>query len=52
MIWILLLLILASSVRGMFVVKMTPTFYQAEENDNVTIKWDSQTKTDMSHTSL
>ncbi|XP_062300762.1 uncharacterized protein LOC134005785 [Scomber scombrus] len=52
MIWILLLIILASSVCGMFVSKITPTLYQAEENDNITIKWDSQTKTDMSHTNL
>ncbi|XP_042257168.1 uncharacterized protein LOC121889352 [Thunnus maccoyii] len=50
MIWILF--ILTSSVCGILVVKGAQTFYQAEENDNITIKWDSQTKTDMSHTNL
>ncbi|XP_051256115.1 uncharacterized protein LOC127363552 isoform X4 [Dicentrarchus labrax] len=41
MIWILLLVGLTSSVCGMFVLKKTPTFYQAEEDDNITIGWDS-----------
>ncbi|XP_018543708.1 uncharacterized protein LOC108891067 [Lates calcarifer] len=48
-IWIVVLLSLTSSVRGIFKRK---TFYQAEENDNVTIRWDVHTKTDMSLTNL
>ncbi|KAM9335764.1 uncharacterized protein ABDE67_020769 [Symphorus nematophorus] len=52
MIWILLFVGFTSSVCGMFVVKMTPTFYRAEEDDNVTIRWDSHTETDMSLTNL
>ncbi|KAI3375627.1 hypothetical protein L3Q82_003942 [Scortum barcoo] len=35
---------------GMFAVKRT--LYQAEENEDVTIRWDSHTKTDMSRTIL
>ncbi|XP_044038873.1 uncharacterized protein LOC122869701 isoform X2 [Siniperca chuatsi] len=50
MIWILLLAGLTSSICGAFVVKRT--FYQAEEDDNITIRWDSRTKTDMSSTNL
>ncbi|XP_041841271.1 uncharacterized protein LOC121639805 isoform X2 [Melanotaenia boesemani] len=30
----------------------SPTFYNAKENDNITIKWDSQIKTDMTHTNM
>ncbi|XP_026208134.1 uncharacterized protein LOC113157085 [Anabas testudineus] len=43
MIWILLLVILTSSVCGMLVVKMSLTSYQTEENENVTFRWDIQT---------
>lgn len=38
------------SSTGMFAVKRT--LYQAEENDNITIRWDSHTQTDMSLTNL
>ncbi|KAI3376119.1 hypothetical protein L3Q82_016641, partial [Scortum barcoo] len=34
----------------MFAVKRT--LYQAEENEDITIRWDSHTKTDMSRTNL
>ncbi|XP_044040214.1 uncharacterized protein LOC122870232 isoform X9 [Siniperca chuatsi] len=50
MIWMLLLVGLTSSVCGAFVEKRT--FYQAEEDDDITIGWDSRTKTDMSSTNL
>ncbi|KAM8746725.1 uncharacterized protein AB9X84_014897 [Acanthopagrus schlegelii] len=43
-----LLIVLTSSVCGMFAGKMAATFYQAEEDNNITIRWDSRTKTDMS----
>ena len=33
---------------GVFAVKVTQTVYQAEEDDSVTIRWDSQVQTDMS----
>ncbi|XP_073322565.1 uncharacterized protein [Pagrus major] len=36
----------------MFAVKMATTFYQAEEDNNITIRWDSHTKTDMSLTNM
>ncbi|KAI3376105.1 hypothetical protein L3Q82_016630, partial [Scortum barcoo] len=48
MMWIPLLVVLTSSVCGMFAVKRT--LYQAEENEDITIRWDSHTKTDMSRT--
>ncbi|KAK2863245.1 hypothetical protein Q5P01_002778 [Channa striata] len=51
-IWILLFVILVCSVFGIFVVKWTRTLYRAEENNNITIKWDSQMKMDASVTSL
>ncbi|KAI3376123.1 hypothetical protein L3Q82_016649 [Scortum barcoo] len=50
MMWIPLLVVLTSSVCGMFAVKRT--LYQAEENEDITIRWDSNTKTDMSRTIL
>ncbi|CAK6982296.1 uncharacterized protein LOC121889352 [Scomber scombrus] len=54
MIWIL---IMTSSVYGidcigMLAVKGAPTLYQAEENNNITIKWASQNETGMTHTNL
>ncbi|KAF3698025.1 hypothetical protein EXN66_Car013706 [Channa argus] len=51
-IWILLFSILVSSVFGIFVVKWTRTSYQEEENNNITIRWNSQLKMDPSVTSL
>ncbi|GAA6228364.1 uncharacterized protein LOC108873689 isoform X1 [Lates japonicus] len=49
MIWIVVFLSLTSSVRGIFKRK---TFYQAEEDDNITIRWDVHTKADTSLTNL
>ena len=40
------------SSAGMFAGKMAATLYQAEEDDNITIRWDSHTKTDMSLTNM
>ncbi|KAI3376067.1 hypothetical protein L3Q82_016602 [Scortum barcoo] len=48
MMWIPLLVVLTSSVCGMFAVKRT--LYQ--ENEDITIRWNSHTKTDMSRTIL
>ncbi|XP_030287908.1 uncharacterized protein LOC115590614 isoform X4 [Sparus aurata] len=52
MILMVLLVVLTSSVCGMSAVKKTPTFYQAEEDDDITIRWDSTNKTDMSLTNM
>ncbi|XP_041821539.1 uncharacterized protein LOC121626880 [Chelmon rostratus] len=51
MIFILVLVGLAFAVCGS-VVNTTPTVYQAKENDNITIRWDITTKTEMSHVTL
>nr|XP_020444030.1 uncharacterized protein LOC109953028 [Monopterus albus] len=48
MMWILLLFILTSSVWGTVVLKMTQTFYQTEENNSISIRWDTENKTDLS----
>ncbi|KAM7376974.1 hypothetical protein PAMA_013655 [Pampus argenteus] len=40
------------STSGMSVVKQAPTFYQAEENKDIMINWDSHIKPGMSHTHL
>ncbi|XP_071315748.1 uncharacterized protein [Trachinotus anak] len=47
MMWILLLVGL-TSVSGMIFVKMTPTLYEAEEDNDIIIMWDIQTKADVS----
>ncbi|XP_044198166.1 uncharacterized protein LOC122974236 isoform X8 [Thunnus albacares] len=49
---ILLLISLTSCVCGTFVVKVTQTSYQAEENHNITLEWMFTTKPDSSSTSL
>ncbi|CAK6983259.1 uncharacterized protein LOC128383556 [Scomber scombrus] len=49
---ILLLISLTSCVSGTFVVKVTQTSYQAEENHNITLEWMFTTKPDSSSTSL
>ncbi|XP_044198185.1 uncharacterized protein LOC122974246 isoform X2 [Thunnus albacares] len=49
---ILLLISLTSCVCGTFVVKVTQTSYQAEENDTITLEWMFTTKPDSSSTSL
>ncbi|XP_044198162.1 butyrophilin-like protein 8 isoform X4 [Thunnus albacares] len=49
---ILLLISLTSCVCGTFVVNVTQTSYQAEENDNITLEWMFTTKPDSSSTSL
>ncbi|XP_045919951.1 butyrophilin-like protein 8 [Micropterus dolomieu] len=43
---ILLLISLTSCVCGTFVVNVTQTSYQAEENENITLEWTFTTKTD------
>ncbi|CAI5659850.1 unnamed protein product [Oreochromis niloticus] len=43
---ILLLIILTSCVCGSFVVNVTQTSYQAEENHNITLEWMFTTKPD------
>ncbi|XP_076738539.1 uncharacterized protein LOC143416800 [Maylandia zebra] len=45
---ILLLIILTSCVSGSFVVNVTQTCYQAEENHNITLEWTFTTKPDRS----
>ncbi|XP_030610074.1 selection and upkeep of intraepithelial T-cells protein 1-like [Archocentrus centrarchus] len=45
---ILLLLILTSCVSGSFVVNVTQTSYQAEENHNITLEWTFTTNPDRS----
>ncbi|XP_051256166.1 uncharacterized protein LOC127363558 isoform X3 [Dicentrarchus labrax] len=47
--WILLLINLTSCVCGTFVVNVTQTSYQAEENNNITLEWTFTTNT---HSSL
>ncbi|XP_042072242.1 uncharacterized protein LOC121812981 isoform X2 [Haplochromis burtoni] len=47
---ILLLIILTSCVSGSFVVNVTQTCYQAEENHNITLEWTFTTKPDRSWT--
>ncbi|XP_025757973.1 butyrophilin-like protein 2 isoform X5 [Oreochromis niloticus] len=49
---ILLLIILTSCVSGSFVVNVTQTCYQAEENHNITLEWTFTTKPDRSTRSL
>ncbi|XP_030609355.1 uncharacterized protein LOC115797007 [Archocentrus centrarchus] len=49
---ILLLLILTSCVSGSFVVNVTQTSYQAEENHNITLEWTFTTNPDRSIKSL
>ncbi|XP_063325607.1 CD276 antigen-like isoform X2 [Pelmatolapia mariae] len=49
---ILLLIILTSCVSGSFVVNVTQTCYQAEENHNITLEWTFTTKPDRSTKSL
>ncbi|XP_072232992.1 uncharacterized protein [Leuresthes tenuis] len=50
MIWIIQLFSLASSVCGNFAA--TPTVYEAEEDETLTISWDSQNQTDLSLTNM
>lgn len=45
---ILLLIILTSCVSGSFVVNVTQTCYQAEENHNITLEWTFTIIDDMS----
>ncbi|XP_067379898.1 programmed cell death 1 ligand 1-like isoform X3 [Channa argus] len=49
---ILLLINLISCVSGTFVVNVTQTSYQAEENHNITLQWTFTTKPDTSSNSL
>ncbi|XP_030608814.1 uncharacterized protein LOC115796589 [Archocentrus centrarchus] len=49
---ILLLLILTSCVSGSFVVNVTQTSYQAEENHNITLEWTFTTKPERALKSL
>ncbi|XP_037615055.1 uncharacterized protein LOC119481846 isoform X7 [Sebastes umbrosus] len=49
---ILLLLSLTSCVSGAFVVNVTQTSYQAEENHNITLEWMFTTRTNSSSKSL
>ncbi|XP_037615125.1 uncharacterized protein LOC119481879 isoform X4 [Sebastes umbrosus] len=49
---ILLLLSLTSCVSGAFVVNVTQTSYQAEENHNITLEWMFTTRTSSSSNSL
>ncbi|CAI5659892.1 unnamed protein product [Oreochromis niloticus] len=49
---ILLLIILTSCVSGSFVVNVTQTSYQAEENHNITLEWTFTTKPDRSKKTL
>nr|XP_046237065.1 uncharacterized protein LOC124054748 isoform X2 [Scatophagus argus] len=48
MVWVLLLVVLTASVCGMFAERKTPTVYQAEEDDNITVTLDSHNQTDLS----
>ncbi|XP_030287917.1 uncharacterized protein LOC115590618 [Sparus aurata] len=52
MILMVLLVVLTSSVCVTSAGKKTPTFYQAEEDDDITIRWDSTIKTNMSLTNM
>ncbi|KAL3051031.1 hypothetical protein OYC64_001327 [Pagothenia borchgrevinki] len=49
---ILQLLFLTSCVSGTFVVNVTQTFYQAEENQNITLEWTFSTRTDTNFSSI
>ncbi|XP_034063659.1 butyrophilin-like protein 8 [Gymnodraco acuticeps] len=49
---ILQLLFLTSCVSGTFVVNVTQTSYQAEENQNITLEWTFSTRTDTSLRSI
>ncbi|KAL3051045.1 hypothetical protein OYC64_001341 [Pagothenia borchgrevinki] len=49
---ILLLLFLTPCVSGTFVVNVTQTSYQAEENQNITLEWTFSTRTDTSLRSI
>ncbi|XP_039456778.1 uncharacterized protein LOC120433880 [Oreochromis aureus] len=49
---ILLLIILTSCVSGSFVVNVTQTSYQAEENHNITLEWTFTTNPDRSTKTL
>ncbi|XP_039466235.1 uncharacterized protein LOC116318200 isoform X2 [Oreochromis aureus] len=49
---ILLLIILTSCISGSFVVNVTQTSYQAEENHNITLEWTFTTKPDRSTKTL
>ncbi|XP_035850146.1 programmed cell death 1 ligand 1-like [Sander lucioperca] len=49
---ILLLIILTSCVSGRFVVNVTQTSYQAEENHNITLEWTFTTNPHSSSNSL
>ncbi|XP_074484190.1 programmed cell death 1 ligand 1-like isoform X8 [Sebastes fasciatus] len=49
---ILLLLSLTSCVSGAFVVNVTQTSYQAEENQDITLEWMFTTRTNSSSNSL
>ncbi|XP_039899004.1 uncharacterized protein LOC120740604 isoform X2 [Simochromis diagramma] len=49
---ILLLIILTSCVSGSFVINVTQTCYQAEENHNITLEWTFTTKPDRSSKTL
>ncbi|XP_029029414.1 uncharacterized protein LOC114869368 isoform X2 [Betta splendens] len=46
------LLLVLTSVCGRFAMETAPVFYQMEENDHITVSWDSHTNTDLSLTSL
>ncbi|KAM4537535.1 uncharacterized protein PAE49_021841 isoform 1-T3 [Odontesthes bonariensis] len=50
MLWIIQLFSLVSSACGNFAA--TPTVYEAEEDENLTITWDSQNQTDLSLTNM
>ncbi|XP_036967726.1 uncharacterized protein LOC119027028 isoform X2 [Acanthopagrus latus] len=52
MILMVLLVVLSSSVCVMSAVAMTATFYQAEEDDDITISWNSPIRTNMSLTNM
>ncbi|KAL4007611.1 hypothetical protein ACER0C_001463 [Sarotherodon galilaeus] len=49
---ILLLIILTSCVSGSFVVNVTQTSYQAEENHSITLEWTFPTRPDRSTKTL
>ncbi|XP_033984126.1 uncharacterized protein LOC117480777 [Trematomus bernacchii] len=49
---ILLLLFLTPCVSGTFVVNVTQTSYQAEENQNITLEWTFSSRTDTSLRSI
>ncbi|XP_033935786.1 uncharacterized protein [Pseudochaenichthys georgianus] len=49
---ILLLLFLTACVSGTFVVNVTQTSYQAEENQNITLEWTFSTRRDTNFSSI